>query len=120
MITCSVAGIIQVGSKVLCFVRLSPLRRRAVVIVRVGIVIMHIHSRQHRTSRWAAHRRCNEGIGKCGTAVSQVLHCLWHEIQRSLNGKDKKQEIKTKELSSDFVFRCPLFSKSYKLPPIKT
>ena len=63
-------------------VRASPLRGRAVVIVRVREVVVYVEAGQHRAARRTAHRRRHERVGERGAGRCQRSLRLCHVVHR--------------------------------------
>lgn len=80
-LTCPVASIRKVCSKRPRFVRGLPLSTWTIIIVRVYVVIVHVHPRQKRGPGRTAHGRCDIGMSELSTLVSYCSQCFWHKIE---------------------------------------
>lgn len=60
-----------------------PLGAGAVVVVRVHLVIVHVHSRQQGRPRRTTHGGRNVRVPELGPLVSDGFQRLRHEIQRA-------------------------------------
>lgn len=60
-----------------------PLGARAVIVVCVHLMIVHIHSRQQGRPRRTTHRGCDVRVPKLSPLVSDGFQRLRHEIQRA-------------------------------------
>lgn len=63
--------------------RRLPLRARAVVVVGVHVVVVHVHPRQKGGPRGAAHGRRDVGVPELGTLVPYRPQGLRHEVERT-------------------------------------
>lgn len=79
----AIACVGQVGRIGARLVRRLPLWTRAVVVVREHHMVVHIHARQQRRSRWAAHGSGCVGVAELGASIAQQPQGAWHEIERA-------------------------------------
>lgn len=79
--TCSVASIVEIHSKGPRLMQSLPRGRRAVLIVGVDVVVMHVLPSEHGGAWRAAHGRGHKGIGEGGPTVFHDLSRLVHDLQ---------------------------------------
>ena len=70
-LTCSIPSVIQIHGESAWLMSGLPGGRRAVFIVGVYVVVVHILSSQHGGTRWAAHWGGYEGIDE---GCPSILH----------------------------------------------
>lgn len=63
--------------------RSLPLRTRAIIIVRVHIVIVHVHPREQAGPGRAAHGRGDVSVPECRSLVPHGPQRLGHEVERA-------------------------------------
>lgn len=79
--TCSVASVVKIHSKSPRFMHRLPGRRRAVLIVGVDIVVVHILSGEHGGPGGAAHGGSHKSVGEGGPPMLHNLSCFVHDLQ---------------------------------------
>ena len=80
--TGAIVGSLEVDAEAARLVCDSPLRRRAVVVVGVGEVVVHVETGQHRAAARTAHRRRHERVGERRAGVAQPTLRLRHVAHR--------------------------------------
>lgn len=85
--TCSVASVVKIHSKSPRFMHRLPGRRRAVLIVGVDIVVVHILSGEHGGPGGAAHGGSHKSVGEGGPPMLHNLSCFVHDLQGPWKGQ---------------------------------
>lgn len=79
--TCSVASAVQIDSKRPRLVHRLPGGGRAVLVVGVDVVVVHVLASEHGGAGGAAHGRGHEGIGEGGPPTLHNLSGFVHDLQ---------------------------------------
>lgn len=79
-LTCSVARVVEVHSKRVWLVVDLPGGRRAVLIVGVRVVVVHVLAGEDGGAGRAAHGCGGEGVGEMGAALLHNLSCFVHGL----------------------------------------
>ena len=87
-VPCPIAGVRQVRGEVVDLERLLPVETRAVDVVGVDVVVVHVHARQHRAATGAAHGRRDEGVVEVRALVLQQAQRLRHVVHRACGSND--------------------------------
>lgn len=81
--TCSVASVVEIHGEGPRLVHRLPRGGRAVLIVCVDVVVVHILPCEHGWPWRAAHGCGHKGIGEGGPTVLHDLSCFVHDLQRT-------------------------------------
>lgn len=87
-LTCPVARVVEVHGEGVRLVVGLPRRRRAVLVVGVRVVVVHVLARQDGGARRAAHGRGGEGVGEVGTALLHDASRLVHGLHGACGGAE--------------------------------
>lgn len=71
---------------------------RAIVIVGVDHMIVHVHAGEHRTSAGAAHGSRGVGMSEFSTSVSYQPQKSWHEVETPCQQNEVNKSFKQNEL----------------------
>lgn len=82
-VACAVSGVGEVRGEGARLVAGLPLRRGAVVVVGVDVVVVHVHAGQQAGARRAAHGRRHVRVPELRAAVAQQPQRARHEVQRA-------------------------------------
>lgn len=91
-LTCPVAWVVEVDSKGVRLVVGLPRGWGAVLVVGIGMVIMHIFSRQDGGAGWAAHWRGGESVWKMCAALFHDVPSFVHGLHRAWEATGGKGE----------------------------
>lgn len=84
-LTCSVASVVEINSEGTRLVSSLPGGRRAVFIVGVNVVVVHILPSQHGGARWAAHWGSYKGVDERGPSILHNPPGFIHHLQGPCN-----------------------------------
>lgn len=84
-LTCSVPSVIEIHSEGTRLVSGLPWGRRAVFIVGVNVVVVHVLPSQHGGTRRAAHRGSYKGIDERGPSILHNPPGFIHHLQGPCN-----------------------------------